>query len=73
MELAAEVCRIKRELEEQGWVLTNRHAELASRLLSLVGRDHENFLATLDKCQTAGVAVAECRALLQQHSQEHGC
>ena len=50
--MKTEYCATRKELEEHGWLLTSRHAALSTRLLMLIGSDHEAFLDTLGECQT---------------------
>jgi hypothetical protein len=73
MDSTTAYCQTRRHLEEQTWVLTSQHAALTTRLHFLIGSDHDEFLTTLDQCQTSSLEVADSRDLLREHRREHGC
>jgi hypothetical protein len=63
----------RRDLEEGSWNLTSRLAELTTRLVLIVGRDHHAFLDALDECQTTALEITQFRVDLQERRQDHGC
>ena len=73
MNLTTAYCQTRRDLEEQTWVLTSHYAALTTRLNSLIGQDRDDFLTTLDHCQTKSIEVAESRDDLREHMRNHGC
>jgi len=73
MDFTTAYCQTRRHLEEQIWVFTSHHAALTTRLHSLIGSDQDEFLATLDRCRTTSLEVADSRDLLREHRRIHGC
>ena len=73
MDFTAPYCKTRRDLEERSWVLTSQRAALTTHLISLIGDDHDDFLATLDQCRTRSLEVAESREQVREHRRVHGC
>ena len=66
-------CPIRRDLERRNWGLTSRYGVLTGHLLDLIGKEHEQFLAMLDRCNMAARDANESRDELQAHRREHRC
>lgn len=73
MNLTAQHCPTRRNLEERGWNLTSELSSLSSRLLSLVAVDHRGFNATSARCLEVRSKLKESNRELKAHRSEHGC
>lgn len=73
MDLDGHYCPLRRDMEQHGWNLANRLAAITSRLLNLIGQDHQEFLQVKAECGEISQQLAELRQQLQDHRREHGC
>lgn len=73
MDGTAQYCAMRRDLEEQGWFLTGRLAELTDRLMRLIGRDHGAFLTMKQECRETRVEINISQRRLRDHREVHGC
>lgn len=73
MDFIPACCPIRRSLEERTWFLTNLHAELTNRLMQLIERSHETYVAMLDRCESTALDITESRVTLKAHRKDHRC
>lgn len=73
MDLGAQYCPARRNLEERGWVLVSQLSDLSSRLIGLAGSDHRAFMAAKASCDEKRVQLTESHHELQTHRAKHGC
>ena len=73
MDYTATYCSTRRDLEERGWWLTSRLANLTDRLMLLIGGDHRMFLEVRRECRETKAAITESHSDLREHRLEHGC
>jgi hypothetical protein len=73
MESTQVYCPVRKGFEERTWFLTSLHCTLTARLLSLIGSEHEEFLATLDCCEMTAQNITESRVGLLEHRRNHCC
>lgn len=73
MDYAATYCTTRRDLEERGWFLTGRLAQLTAKLMRLIGQDHQAFLDLRSECRTTRREIAASHEDLREHRREHGC
>jgi hypothetical protein len=73
MDLAATYCATRRDLEERGWFLTTRLADLTSRLMRLIGQDPQSFLDMRGECRATRREILSSHEDLREHRRKHGC
>lgn len=73
MDYTATYCSIRRDLEERGWWLTSRLANLTTRLMQMIGQDHLAFLDVRQECRTTKAAITASHDDLREHRRAHGC
>ena len=73
MDLTAQYCPTRRDLEELSWSLTSRLAGLTGRLLRLVGDNHDAFLVVKGECAETRAALVASHQTLSSHRSDHGC
>ncbi len=73
MNLATAYCPTRWAIEDRISRLTDKLSCSCDRLMSLVGSDHENFLAARDVCDGIRKRLVELRSQLKLHLVEHGC
>jgi hypothetical protein len=66
-------CSVRYGLEERGWILASGLSAVTSRLMKLVGKDHQRFLATQRECKDIQSKIAASRKDLQKHRALHNC
>lgn len=71
--MATVYCPTRRNLEEHGWFLTSRLAQLTNRLMKIIGQDHEAFLALRTECRTTRLEIHQSHRHLREHRRKHGC
>jgi hypothetical protein len=73
VDLAAQYCSTRRNLEERGWALTSRLYALTERLLRAIGKNHEEFASLKQECRVTRADIAQAQHHLYDHRSEHGC
>ena len=73
MDFSSHYCSTRRDLEEQGWNLSSRLFLLSSRLLALVGKNHQQFLHARSACRRTRDDLADSHLQLRNHRLQHGC
>ncbi|HTZ56555.1 MAG TPA: hypothetical protein VMB49_00590 [Acidobacteriaceae bacterium] len=73
MDLTAQYCSARRDIEERSWALTSRLAALTDRLIGLTGLDHQAFLDVRGKCHEVKGELSESHEELKNHRRNHGC
>jgi hypothetical protein len=73
VDLTAEYCPARRNLEESGWRLVSQLAGLTSQLPGLVGSNHQAFMAMKDSCKEKREQLTESNRQLHVHLSAHGC
>jgi hypothetical protein len=73
MELTDQYCPTRNILEERVLNLVTRLANLTSRLMLLVGKNHQAFISTKADCCEARSDIIKSRQQLQAHRSKHGC
>ena len=73
MDLATAYCPTRRNIEERGWALTTRLSSLTERLLEIIGKDHQTFVALQQECHATKLAITRSNQNLSDHRREHGC
>ena len=73
MKLTSEYCQERKLLEECSWHLVSTLNALTDRLMTLVGKDHAEFLITKDKCAHVKLELIESHDRLRDHRSAHGC
>lgn len=73
MDAANRYCFMRSLLEEHIVILTSKLFSLHERLCGLVGRDHQEFLATQLACSKTSKRLSKSRHRLEAHRIAHGC
>jgi hypothetical protein len=73
MDLNAQYCPDRRNLEEKVWIRVSRLSSLTGRLLGLIGKDHQTFTLTHTACSDARADIVDFRQQLHIHRLAHGC
>lgn len=73
MDLTTKYCATRRDLEERGWFLTTRLANLTARLMRAIGQNHEMFLNLRTECRATRRQIVTSHQDLRKHRLEHGC
>lgn len=73
MDFSVTYCPMRRDLEERGWWLTGRLAALTTRLMQLIGADHQMFLEVRQECRETKVEITDSHQSLREHRRGHGC
>ena len=73
MDLTAEYCPTRRDLEQRVWNLVTRLSDLTSKLMLLTGKDHQAFISAKGHCDDAKAEVVDSRQKLDVHRSQHGC
>lgn len=73
MDFATSYCATRRDLEERGWFLTSRLAQLTTRLMRIIGQNHQSFLDLRSECRATRREILSSHQDLRKHRLEHGC
>ena len=73
MDLTTRYCPERRDLEEHSWNLVSRLSVLTDRLMNLIGKDRQQFLATRVMCTSVRQEIAVSKKQLEQHRAAHRC
>lgn len=73
MDFATTYCATRRDLEERGWFLTSRLAQLTARLMRVLGEDHQTFLDLQSECRGTRRQILASHQDLRTHRLDHGC
>jgi hypothetical protein len=73
MDLKSESCPVKRELQEQSFILVGQLSALIVRVGQLAGRSREEFQPALAACQLMRKEVADSRQRIVEHRSAHKC
>lgn len=66
-------CTQRRDFERRGWTLVERLFLLSTRLMTLVGRDDQEFATTKAMCTDVKLEIFQERNRLAEHRASHGC
>jgi len=73
MNVSSEYCPERKRLEHCSWDLVSTLQVLTDRLMTLIGKDHAEFLITRDKCADVKLEIIESNGRLRAHRSAHGC
>lgn len=73
MDLTYQYCPERYRLELCNCNLVTALFSRTQRLITLIGKDHTEFMATKASCAETRQQIVEVRDLVRAHRAEHGC
>ncbi len=70
---ATTYCPIRKSIEDQGYLLTEKLFQATERLMATIGFDKARFFARRSDCQDVREKLRSCRLQLREHRQLHSC